>query len=103
MSFNVLQVTRLSVCTSRNESMPDRLDRVIAPRYRPTIWTSVSVIFRWRPHRDHSDEVSRNPSLTIHALRWQRKRVDDSPLRCLFLTCSTPLPLSRFKPFGKDK
>ena len=67
----MLQATRSSVCTSRSERMPDRLDRVIAPPYHSTVWSSVSAIFRWRRHRDHSDQVSRNPSLTIHALRWQ--------------------------------
>ena len=71
MSFRVLQGTRSSVCTSRSESMPDRLDRGVAPPYPSTIWSSVSAIFRWRRPRDHSDQVSRNPSLTIHALRWQ--------------------------------
>src|SRR5438128_8553433 len=53
--------------------MLDRLDRVIAPPYHSTVWSSVSAIFRWRRHRDHSEEVSRNTSLPIHALRWQLK------------------------------
>src|SRR5438128_6041697 len=53
--------------------MLDRLDRVIAPPYHSTVWSSVSAIFRWRRHRDHSEEVSRNTSLPIHTLRWQLK------------------------------
>ena len=50
MSFSVLQDPRSSVCSSWSKSMPEWLDRAAAPRYCPTLWSSVSAIFRWRPH-----------------------------------------------------
>ena len=52
---NVLQVTRSSRVSPRKKGMPEGLDRAVGPTDRPTFWSSVSVIFRWRPALDHQD------------------------------------------------
>ncbi len=54
MRCSVLQVFRSSLF-SRRESLPEELDRGAEITYFPIFWSSVSVIFRWRPQVSQKD------------------------------------------------
>ncbi len=51
---SVLQVFRSSLFL-RSKGLPEELDRAIEMLYRPIFWSSVSVIFRWRPQVSQRD------------------------------------------------
>jgi hypothetical protein len=70
MRCSVLQVFRSSLFP-RRKGLPGELDRAGEIQYRPISWTSVSVIFRWRPQKDQRDWNLTSVGFTIHALPWQ--------------------------------
>jgi hypothetical protein len=63
----VLQVFRSSLFP-RKKGLPEELDRGAEIQYCPIFWSSVSVIFRWRPQVSQRDWNSASVGLTIHAL-----------------------------------
>ena len=63
----MLQVFRSSLFL-RREGLPEELDRAAEMHCHPLFWSSVSVIFRWRPQQGQRDENSTNAGLTIHVL-----------------------------------
>jgi len=50
----VLQVLRSSLFP-RREGLPEELDRGEEMQCHPIFWSSVSVIFRWRPQKGQRD------------------------------------------------
>ncbi|GAC1349337.1 MAG: hypothetical protein NVSMB27_21520 [Ktedonobacteraceae bacterium] len=65
---DVLQFTGLSPFTPSQKGHARRFDRAAGSTDHSTYWSSVSVVFRWRPEIDHVDWVSDHTALTIHIL-----------------------------------
>jgi len=63
----VLQVS-VRPYSPRSKGLPEELERAAEIHSRPIFWSSVSVIFRWRPPPGQRNWSSTNPGLTIHAL-----------------------------------
>lgn len=70
----MLQVFRSSRFP-RTEGLPEELDREAETTYLSIFWSSVSVIFRWRPQKGQRDWNSASRGLTIHALHWPPRGV----------------------------
>jgi hypothetical protein len=82
MRGSVLQVFRSSLF-SRRESLPEELDRGAEITYFPIFWSSVSVIFRWRP-QVRPEGLEFNQSRLNHTrFALTTQSIDDLLLRSL--------------------